>query len=1094
MRVSKVRNSPRIVLKSTLEQSELNYDEVLKTDINSDGFADKYIVTDELDGENSNGEQRIFADEITEAEEFLFTPETDTVSTDVVSIENVEAGIMDAGNGRTPDMKMYGTTFVNLLGIDGKSVVVGGEVSFDSVLDNVYFDRLHGVKITGTGSPITITNDTGAIADIFVMDLTAAGQLDVVRTAKYGKTSWVQLTEEELEESTPEYVHGVSSVNFSLEDGPVDFGNALSLDGTGDYVAINETSEDSLSVAIPTQQGITTDGTYLYITDAAKLYKYTIAGVYVGESDTETLHMGGLCYHDGLLYVAQSECLTTPSVNQFITVFNTDLEKINSVDVSEYFPICCGAICNYDGHFYMAESFWDSENYDRIVEFDENLNFVELHTTSVKSTLGIQGIEYIAWLGKFLIMSHGKNAYYIDTDFSDDSIQTVSFVFNLQDVCAYNGTLYMNNRDAQTVEVNPKPTIHSLLNDEATFEAWIYVDSSGNGIRRTIFETNDRWALFCEINTSNCLTISVAPDGVEIGIPGEYLYCAVVYIADTFSTDSWHHIAFSVKLNEFLQVYIDGVQQSVVASSPYQLVPLGESFYPFSGCNIGTYRTKNSRWFNGNIDEVRLWNVARTKEQIQEYMNKKLDPETEGLIGYWTFDEASGNVLDNSGYHYDGVLQADATRVVSGVVGNLPILEEVSELTIENRGSSVDNSPVGSITVPDSVELHGYNGVFNTIDGAGNYVKNWDREDKTTDAAGAFSLTGYASGSKVICRNKTNGEVEVLDAAASVTTSWTEESIEILYQLEVPTLTSESLTGSIKLYQGQNNILSPDSSVPVAINVVNLNNDVTTSNNIVNIDNIINTASYEWNAGNLTSWSMSGRSFVNLLHDSEEVPDDYSRHFKSLDGNTYFDYLNATIITGDNTYTFVTNSSGDTASMAVYNLTDLGTLTALEADAANTLAEEVLYDTDTLWEDLPEAILTEMLPPYIAQYTKEYTTSYIKPISNTVEHHEIPIDLPLLGLNSYKNVINSDGTGTEYAKISDLSEGSFIYLDEVDDIDYVEIELDYDLSQELEIPEIGVCWDYSSDVSTLTRRVLDTAVEVVWDYSSDVSTLSRRAI
>ena len=64
----------------------------------------------------------------------------------------------------------------------------------------------------------------------------------------------------------------------------------------------------------------------------------------------------------------------------------------------------------------------------------------------------------------------------------------------------------------------------------------------------------------------------------------------------------------------------------------------------------------------------------------------------------------------------------------------------------------------------------------------------------------------------------------------------------------------------------------------------------------------------------------------------------------------------------------------------------------------------------------------------------------------------------------------------------------------MDDIDYVEIELDYDLSQELDIPEIGVCWDYSSDVSTLTRRVIDTVVEVVWDYSSDVSTLSRRAI
>ena len=725
---------------------------------------------------------------------------------------------------RKGDFKIYGTTLINLLGIDGKSVVIDGQVSFDSVLDNVYFDRLHGLKIIGTGSAITITNDTGAIADIFVMDLTAAGELDVIRTAKYGKTSWIQLTEEELEESTPEYVHSVSSVNFSLKDGSVDFGNALSLDGNGDYVAINEISEDSFLVAISSQQGITTDGTYLYITDNNKLYKYTIAGVYIDESEPETLHMGGLCYHDGLLYVAQSECLTTPSVNQFITVFNTDLEKINSVDVSEYFSICCGAICNYDGHFYMAESFWDSENYDRIVEFDESLNFVELHTTSVKSTLGIQGIEYIPWLGKFLITSHGKNAYYIDTDFSDDSIQTVSFVFNLQDVCAYNGTLYMNNRDAQTVEVNPKPTIHSLLDDEATFEAWIYVDSSGNGIRRTIFETNDRWALSCEINTSNRLTISVAPDAAEITIPEE-LYCAVVYIADTFPTDSWHHIAFSVKLNEFLQVYIDGVQQSVVASSPYQLVPLGESFYPFSGCNIGTYRSKNSRWFTGNIDEVRLWNVVRTEEQIQEYMNKKLDAKTEGLIGYWTFDEISGNVLDNSGYHYDGALQANATRISSGVVGNMPILEEVSELTIENRGSSVNNSPTCSITIPDTYELHGIEGYHDYIEYDADeekllHVSFIARDDKTTDASGDFALTGVLSGSNVLVRNKTTGTVEwCTESSGSVHTSTISDDVEIWYIRS--TATSTEIYG---LYSGnflkalKNNIVI-DSNLPVAMKI-----------------------------------------------------------------------------------------------------------------------------------------------------------------------------------------------------------------------------------------------------------------------------------
>jgi len=119
MRVSKIRNSPRIVLSAAQSKSELVQDELLLTDTNSDGFSDNYIVSDYLDGELDDGGQRIFAEELAEAEEFLFTPETNTVSTDVVNIEKVEAGIMDAGSGRTPDFKIYGTTLVNLLGSYG---------------------------------------------------------------------------------------------------------------------------------------------------------------------------------------------------------------------------------------------------------------------------------------------------------------------------------------------------------------------------------------------------------------------------------------------------------------------------------------------------------------------------------------------------------------------------------------------------------------------------------------------------------------------------------------------------------------------------------------------------------------------------------------------------------------------------------------------------------------------------------------------------------------------------------------------------------------------------------------------------------------
>lgn len=62
----------------------------------------------------------------------------------------------------------------------------------------------------------------------------------------------------------------------------------------------------------------------------------------------------------------------------------------------------------------------------------------------------------------------------------------------------------------------------------------------------------------------------------------------------------------------------------------------------------------------GFINEVRIWNVARTQAQIQAYMNGSLpNPSTQtGLLGYYTFD----NLLNKQGNPaYNGTLNSGAT-------------------------------------------------------------------------------------------------------------------------------------------------------------------------------------------------------------------------------------------------------------------------------------------------------------------------------------------------------------------------------------------------------------------------------------------------
>jgi hypothetical protein len=65
----------------------------------------------------------------------------------------------------------------------------------------------------------------------------------------------------------------------------------------------------------------------------------------------------------------------------------------------------------------------------------------------------------------------------------------------------------------------------------------------------------------------------------------------------------------------------------------------------------------NNRPLNGDIAEVRVWSVARSAEDIWASMYD-VDPKTPGLLGYWKFNEGTGNVIiDRTGNGNDGVAQ-----------------------------------------------------------------------------------------------------------------------------------------------------------------------------------------------------------------------------------------------------------------------------------------------------------------------------------------------------------------------------------------------------------------------------------------------------
>jgi len=65
----------------------------------------------------------------------------------------------------------------------------------------------------------------------------------------------------------------------------------------------------------------------------------------------------------------------------------------------------------------------------------------------------------------------------------------------------------------------------------------------------------------------------------------------------------------------------------------------------------------SGRFLNGKIDEVRVWNTARTATEIRNAMYNELAGSETGLVLYYKLDETSGTTADNT----EGTVTYDAT-------------------------------------------------------------------------------------------------------------------------------------------------------------------------------------------------------------------------------------------------------------------------------------------------------------------------------------------------------------------------------------------------------------------------------------------------
>ncbi len=200
------------------------------------------------------------------------------------------------------------------------------------------------------------------------------------------------------------------------------------------------------------------------------------------------------------------------------------------------------------------------------------------------------------------------------------------------------------------------PALHILCgNDEAfntgdelTLEMWVRaytfgenrkvmgkIDSDGSGFNNGYVMGFQNLNVYTEIWNPSTQVITYGSAGpIQID-------SAFVHMATTYSANSG-----------MMRDYINGIKVGELEIFPANPIVANDAEFMMGAAPWDPFAFQ----FYGALDEVRVWNVERSQEQLQQYMFQELKGDEEGLVAYYNFNTAYDNVVpdmslnDNTGF------------------------------------------------------------------------------------------------------------------------------------------------------------------------------------------------------------------------------------------------------------------------------------------------------------------------------------------------------------------------------------------------------------------------------------------------------------
>jgi hypothetical protein len=223
--------------------------------------------------------------------------------------------------------------------------------------------------------------------------------------------------------------------------------------------------------------------------------------------------------------------------------------------------------------------------------------------------------------------------------------------------------------------------------------------------------------------------------------------------------NTWHHVV-GTHDGATMKIYVDGIMVASQASTS----SIGNST---SNLFIGDWPS-GGRNLDGDIDEVRIWNVTRTDAQIQNGINCELQNSQTGLVSYYKFNQGNSGasntsvttLTDASGNSNNGTLSGFALNgTTSNWLAGSPIITGMPCATLNTSNFELaemlklyPNPTKGNITIllstreKSNISMYDINGrlLFNAVKTTSNYT---------------LDLSGYNTGIYILKINVNGSEI-----------------------------------------------------------------------------------------------------------------------------------------------------------------------------------------------------------------------------------------------------------------------------------------------------------------------------------------------